>query len=203
MCRHRERDNFLSAHIDDLLLVESREDTEEVYAKLAKQFPLKIDGPFGTNEPGKIFYLKRQVELGENCIFIAPNAKYIPKLAELLGITERRGNTVPHHSALTVVDAELIPVEEYLNDVESKMFRSALGICLYIAQERLDTQQTVKVLSTYMGRPRKTALYGLRKLGAYLVQTQDMKMHYHRANLFSSTLTRWNGVEERRYGRPQ
>ena len=46
-------------------------------------------------------------------------------------------------------DAELIPVEEHLNDVESKMFRSALGICLYIAQERLDIQQIVRVLSSF------------------------------------------------------
>ena len=156
--RHRERGIFIFAHIDDLLLVASREDTEEIYAKLAKQFPLKIDGLFGTSEPGKIFYFKRQVELGDDGIFIAPNAKYIPKLAELLGITEGRGNTVPHRSALAVFDAELIPVEEQLNDVESKMFRLALGICLYIAQERLDTQQTVRVLSSYMGRPTKTAL---------------------------------------------
>jgi hypothetical protein len=95
-----------------------------------------------------------------------------------------------------VFDAELIPVEEHLNDVESKMFRSALGICLYIAQERLDIQQIVRVLSSYMGRPTKTALCALRKLGSYLVQTQDMKMHNHRAESFSSSLTRWNGIED-------
>ena len=94
--RHRERDIFLSAHIDDLLLIASKEDTEEIYGKLSKQLSLKIDGPYGIEEPGKLFYLKRQVEVCENGIFIAPNSKYIPKLAELLGITERRGKTVPH-----------------------------------------------------------------------------------------------------------
>ena len=99
-------------------------------------------------------------------------------------------------------DAETIPAEEYLDVKEAKMFRSALGICLYIAQERLDIQQTTRVLSSYMGRPPKTSLCALRKLGSYLVQTQDMKMHYSKAELYATTLTRWNGVEERRDGKP-
>ena len=30
LLRHRERDVFLTAHIDDLLLVGSKEDTEEI-----------------------------------------------------------------------------------------------------------------------------------------------------------------------------
>ena len=101
-----------------------------------------------------------------------------------------------------VFDAENIPMEEYLMDKDSKTFRSALCICLYIAQERLDIQQSVRVLASYMGRPTKTVLCALRKLGSYLVQTQDMKMHYPRAELYSSTLTRWNGVDERREGKP-
>eukprot|EP00435_Cladocopium_sp_Y103_P023304 s2901_g5.t1 len=147
-------------------------------------------------------HIDEQIDIGEDGVDIAPNTKYIPKLAELLEITDRRGKSVPHHNALVVFDAEIIPAEEYLDGNEAKVFRSALGICLYIAQERLDIQQTVRVLSSYMGRPTKTALCALRKLGSYLVQTQDMKMHYPRAELFSSTLTRWNGVEERRDGRP-
>eukprot|EP00435_Cladocopium_sp_Y103_P025443 s995_g6.t1 len=200
--RYRDRDIFLSAHIDDLLLVGSKEDAQEIFEKLSKQLSLKIDGPYGVNEPGRLFYLKRQIDIGEEGIFISPNAKYIPKLAELLGITERRGKPVPHHNALMVHDAETIPIEEYLEAEEAKIFRSALGICLYLAQERLDIQQTVRVLASYMGRPTKTALCALRKLGSYLIQTQDMKMHYPRAELFSTTRTRWNGVEERRDGRP-
>ena len=56
---------------------------------------MKIDGPYGVNEPGKMFYLKRQVEIGEDGVFIAPNGKYIPKLAELLEITKRRGKLFP------------------------------------------------------------------------------------------------------------
>ena len=77
-------------------------------------------------------------------------------------------------------------MEEYLEPNDSKTFRSALGIYLYI-------QQAVRVLASYMGRPTRIALCALKKLGSYLVQTQDMKTHYLRAELFSPTLSRWNG----------
>ena len=99
-------------------------------------------------------------------------------------------------------DAETIPLEEYLDQNDSKVFRSALGICLYLSQERLDIQQTTRVLSSYMGRPTKTAMCALKKLGSYLIQTQDMKMHYPQAEAFASTETRWHGVGERKDGRP-
>ena len=55
------------------------------------------------------------MDVGEDGIYISPNAKYIPKLAELLGITERRGKSVPHHNALMAYDVETIPMEEYLD----------------------------------------------------------------------------------------
>ena len=136
------------------------------------------------------------IEIVEDGLFIAHNGKYIPKLAELLGSTNRRGKSVPHHNALGVFDAELTPMEEYLDKKESETFRSALGICLYIAQERLGIQQAVRVLVSYMGRPTKTSWCALKKLGSYLVQTQRTRTHYPHAELFSTTLTRWNGVEE-------
>eukprot|EP00435_Cladocopium_sp_Y103_P043647 s2238_g12.t1 len=200
--RHREREIYISAHIDDLLLVANRADTEEIYAKLSEKLTLKKDGPYGIDEPGRLFYLERQIDVSDDGIDITPNSKYIPKLAEMLGILERRGKTVPHHNALVVFDAETIAMEEYLDGNDAKLFRSALGICLYLAQERLDIQHTVRVLASYMGRPTKTALCALRKLGSYLVQTQDMKMHYPMAETFATTLTRWHGVEETRDGKP-
>jgi hypothetical protein len=102
--RHRERDIFLSAHIEDLLLIANEVDTKEIFKKLSRQLTLKIHDPYGVNEPGKLFYLKRQVEIGENAIFIAPNGKYIPKLAELLEIREAGESCSP---------PEIIPTAEY------------------------------------------------------------------------------------------
>ena len=103
--RHRERDIFLSAHIEDLLLIANEVDTKEMFEKLSRQLTLKIHGPYGVNEPGKLFYLKRQIERnGRNVIFIAPNGKYILKLAELLEIREAGESCSP---------TEIIPTAEY------------------------------------------------------------------------------------------
>ena len=85
---------------------------------------------------------------------------------------------MPHHNALMVYDAETISAEEDLDAGESKIFPSVLGVCLYLAQERLDIQQTARVLSSYMGKPTRAALCALRKLGSYLIHTQDVKIHY-------------------------
>ena len=135
----------------------NRGGTEEIFNKLSEKLTLKKDGPYGVNDPGRLFYMKRQTNVGEDRPYISPKAKYISKLAELLEITDRRGKSVPHHNALTVFDAEVIPMEEYLEPNDSKTFMSALGICLYIAQERLAIQQTVGVLASYMGRANKNS----------------------------------------------
>ena len=41
--RHRDKEIFISAHIDDLLLVAGRGDTEEIFSKLSEKLTLKKD----------------------------------------------------------------------------------------------------------------------------------------------------------------
>lgn len=61
--RHQERDILIPARIDDLLLVANRADTEEIYEKLSTKLTLKKDGPFGVEDAGGLFFLKRQVDI--------------------------------------------------------------------------------------------------------------------------------------------
>lgn len=103
----------------------NRGDTEEIFSKLSEKLTLKKDGPYGVNEPGRLSYLKKQIDVVEDGLYISLISRYIPKLAELLEITDRRGKSVPHHTAFTVFNAEVIPIEEYLEPNDSKTFRSA------------------------------------------------------------------------------
>lgn len=136
--RHRERDIFLSAHIEDLLLIANEVDTKEMFEKLSRQLTLKIHGPYGVNEPGKLFYLKRQIEKnGRKCNFHCAEWQVHPEVGRTFGDQRGRGKlfTTRDHSHGGV----------FLMDKEAKIFRSALGIWLNIAQERLDIQQAVKL----------------------------------------------------------
>ena len=196
--RHRSGEAFMSVHIDDILLVGEKEFCQKFYEELGGFLKLKVDGPYSVEDPGVLYYLKRQLEVGEDGVKISPNSKYVPKLVEMLNITDRRGKGVPHYSNLNVYDAEEIDEKEYLDAEGAKLFRSALGICLYLAQERLDIQHSVRLLASYMAKPTKTALNGLKKLGSYLVQTNDMKMEFPAVDEGQSVFNRWNGVEERK-----
>ena len=144
---------FISAHIDDLLVVGSKTYINDFYQKLSQEPKLKIEGPLQPGDDGNIFYLKRALKITEDGIDISPRARYIPKLAELLKVNGRRGKTVPHHGCLQIYDPEATPEGEYLSPENARLFRSALGICIYVNQERCDIQHSVRVLATYMAKP--------------------------------------------------
>ena len=146
---------FISAHIDDLLIVGSKKFIKDFYQNLSKELKLKIEGPLRPGDDGSIFYLKREIQSKEDGIDISPSSRYIPKLAELLNVQDRRGRAVPHHGCLQIYDPEATSDDQYLNAEDAKLFRSALGICIYVSQERCDIQHSVRVLATYMAKPTK------------------------------------------------
>lgn len=109
-----------------------------------KILTLKSEGPFGMEKPGALYYLKRQISFGSEGIEVSVNPKYIPKLVSLLNLQDKRTRTIPTHSTLGVYSRNSVKEEEVLFKEEAKIFRSALGICLYTSQERSDVQFAVQ-----------------------------------------------------------
>lgn len=96
---------------------------------------------------GKILhYLKKKISLLPEGILIQPNNTYIPKLVPLLKISGRRGRGLPYHSTLESYSAELDIESDHLEGESATLFRSALGLILYIAQDRPDIQFPTKFL---------------------------------------------------------
>jgi hypothetical protein len=191
--KHRTERAYISVHIDDLLVIGSKEHIRDFHERLSKELKLKIEGPLQCGDEGSIFYLKREIQFAEDGIYIAPSSRYIPKLMEMLNIQDRRGKGVPHHGCLQIFDPETTGPDEFLGSEEAKLFRSALGICIYVSQERCDIQHSVRVLATYMSKPTKMAMSGIKKLACYLMFSKDMKMHYKKAELYHTTWQRWHG----------
>ena len=82
-----------------------------------------------------------------------------------------------------------------LDAEESSKFRSGLGICLYVAQERVDIQFAVRLLSSYMANPTKNAMNALKKLTSYLQLTGDTIMKYNVVNTKCTVFTRWQHLD--------
>ena len=155
---------------------------------------MKMEGPFGKDEPGVIFYLKRQIEICEDAILIAPSSRYVQKLVGLLKISDRRPRTTPNAPELDIYDPESIHPDDNLSQEQNTLYRSTLGICLYVAQEKFDIQHCVRVLSSYMSSPTEEATNSLKKLVSYLQSTSHMKIKFERVGLRSPVFHRWNNV---------
>ena len=182
--RHKVRKIFLTIHVDDILLVCSEQDGEW-FKSITTSLTMKTDGPYRPGSGDMFYYLKKRWTLLAQGVFVQPNPSYIHKMIELLELQRKKDKALPHHATLEVFGKSSSAVNDFLNEAEQKKFRSGLGLALYIAQDRPDIQQAVKVLSTYMAGGTHLALAGLRHLGCYLAGTADYGVLLPNTELFA------------------
>ena len=159
--KHKVKCMYITIHVDDLLVIGSQDDCEWFKSEISKCFTVKSEGPYSLDERWECQYLKRTLICNETGIVIEPNERYIPKLLELLKMENRRGKSLPHHAQLEAYSADRVLEAEKLGISESKVFRGGLGICLYLAQDRPEIQESVKTLAGYMGCPTVKSMSAL------------------------------------------
>ena len=180
---HSERRIFLTIHVDDLLVIGSEFDCGWFLKELSVHFNLKSNGPFRCDQPAEVQYLKKNIIITPDGIVIEPCKQYIPKLLELLHVENRREKACPHHNNLEVYDRNKVLAGELLDQEQTRVFRGGLGLCLYLAQDRPDVQEAVRVLSTFMGSPTVRALSALKHLACYLKGTSEYGVFLSSCNL--------------------
>ena len=171
--RHGEKKVYLTIHVDDLLVIGSQFDCKWFLAELSQHFKLKSNGPFQCGQTAEVQYLKKNIIITPDGIAIEPCKQYIPKLLELLHIENRREKPLPNHANLETYHKDRILENECLTGDLVRQFRGGLGLCLYLAQDRPDVQEAVRVLSAYMGTPTVRALSALKHLACYLKGTME------------------------------
>ena len=186
---------YLSVHVDDILLICKPADVEWFTQTAGKKLTMKVDGPHPQGEGGVLYYLKKKITLLQEGVLIQPNGTYIPKLISLLKISGRRKKGLPYHSTLESYNADLETEGEKLTGEAANLFRSALGLILYIAQDRPDVQFSTKVLATYMAHPCMKALAALKHLASYLEGCSDLGILLRRCDAYDSTFDRWSEEE--------
>ena len=98
-------------------------------------------------------------------------------------------------TTLDVYDREKILTKELLNPEQTRVFRGGLGLALYLAQDRPDIQEAVRVLSTYMGNPTIRAMSALKHLASYLKNTREYGVHLSNCSTGSVLRDNWPHVE--------
>ena len=100
------------------------------------------------------------------------NEKYIDKLCELMGVGWDQSVATP------MIDYNIEELEQSpkLDEKNRKLYCSGVGIALYIAPDRLDCQNAIRVLSQHMCGPTEIRMNQLMRLSRYLNGTRTYKV---------------------------
>ena len=148
---------------------ESKYILEEFVPKVRSKFDASLSRMTKVGE--KTSFLKRTYQRLEDGILITPG-HYIENMLEVFeGYGVVRAQKVPCDGSIQVEDVSL-----ELDVNESTIYRSLVGMAIYLSQERLDTSFTVKKLASKMSKPTIAAMSRLKKLLGYLKQTMGYSM---------------------------
>ena len=123
-------------HVDDLLLVGSRRFIEhEVVPTLLEKYKVSLE--IMQKQGDELEFLKRRHSLSATGqLVIYPHSKHFDKLFDLVGVKKTwKPKHVPGHGMINDFDET-----EELDPVKASMYRSAVGILLYLAHDLIECQ---------------------------------------------------------------
>ena len=157
-------DCLMQLHVDDVLvaaLLAFLED--EPVAGLKQRYKVAVQ--ILTLDNALTFLKKRHILLPGNEILIVPHPKHFEKLFALHGVKEGDCcKKTPYDPKLDEPDTSNL-----LEGADASIFRTSLGILLYLSPELLECQNAIRALSAHMANPTRQAMLSLRHLVKYLL----------------------------------
>ena len=160
-------------HVDDLCLVGFvKWMTKSLIPSLEKTFELSYEIAC---KPGDTFkFLKREHLILEDGVVIKPLADHAVNMCKLLeGPLSKRVPT-PCTKELLAPDAS-----RELSVTKATKYRSAVGIGMYVSQDRPDIAFTVRVLSQKLKEPTEKCWQAAQRLAAYMICTSSYASKVH------------------------
>ena len=168
--RHMDRPLVICSHVDDLMMAGVEDSLNWCLDEFKKLFTVTCGGVFPGvyQDPDEaVRFLKRRHFFTEDGVVVQPHEKYIPALVKLYKLEQRAPKPVPEGTHQLRTDgSELSPEQR-------KKFRSALGVLLYVSQDRIDIQHAVRSLSRFMSKPTVEAEQAVKHLILYLKGTES------------------------------
>ena len=161
---------LLSIHVDDLFVAGDVDKVTLFLRELSAEVSLKFEILRG-DQDGAVDYLGRRI-LQENGSFrIGLSSSYTDRLLEMHSMVECK--TMGWVSEVTSCEDG----EVQLGKEEHALFRSSVGVLMWLCQERADVAVAVNRLSTNVQSPTVRDLKNLRKLLRYLKFSKDWLSH--------------------------
>ena len=160
----------VSTHVDDLQVMGTEKDVNDLFQHFRDQgWKLQVEGPCGPHLNGQCTFLKRKfVTDGDGNMWIKLNDKYIHKLVEELNLGNNKSKAVPTTSSFR-------KGYEYqsLSPEKARVFRTCVGILLYMASERPGIQCATRALASKVTNPDEGDWKELKQVVLYLKDTAD------------------------------
>ena len=160
---------ILLLHVDDVVCLAHESYLNETLIP-ALRAKYKISLEVVKNEGDELTFLKkRRVMLDKATLAVQSHPKHLDKLFEHLGINRRLcPKKTPGHAMLDEPDKT-----PGLDAKDAGIYRSCIGILLYIASDYIECQYTIRALSQTMSKPTTQSLMCLRHLALYLLGCVD------------------------------
>ena len=165
-------------HVDDLQFAGIIEIVVPLLERLQKKVKLQVEGPFLTPEEREAGYslqhvrfLKRKYTFEDHELRISIDPTYVKKLTEVLQLDKkqaRKPKQTPCASSSSEPDNSAA-----LSPAEAATYRSVVGMLLYVAHDRPDTQYSVRSLSFGMKERTEKKYKELQHLALRMTGTAD------------------------------
>ena len=163
---------FTPSSVDDVLCLSKRSYLEGTLLPALK-LRYKISHEMMSGEGDELIFLKRRHMLvNEFELAIQSHPKHLEELFELLKIGRAlRPKKTPMHPMLDEDDNS-----EPLDASGASVYRSCIGILLYVSSGYIECQYAIRGLSQSMSKPTKQSMECLRYLCTYLLGCTDQCM---------------------------
>ena len=165
------------------MTVASRRDLLEFEAHLKKAFAVRRTGHLGFADDcdTEIDVLKRTIRVDRSSMTIELEAdqRHVKTLLTTFNMEHCKPAATPR-AKTTEDEINKIAATQILEKEKATMYRSAAMRCAYLAVDRPDISETVKVLSQAMSAPREGHMCTLKRLVRYLAGARRRVQVYRR-----------------------
>ena len=162
-------DCFLMVHVDDLLVVGTRQAVvEQLIPSLKSRYSISIETVSKGGD--ELCFLKRtHCLLDDGRLLIKCHPKHLGQLCKLLHLNPKlQGKKTPGHSELENPDTS-----KELSGNDASIYRSCVGILLYLSGDLPQCQYVIRYLSTFSSRPTERSMVVLKHLVGYMCSHAD------------------------------